>query len=176
VTSPKKLAILSDIHGDLGSLQDALLHIEREACDAIICAGDYVDYGPAPDETIALLQQCGATCIRGNHDRWQLEAAAERSRTPPTEDDHLSEASFAFLASLPTDLHVTFAGVRVAIWHASPGSDMHKLVPDRAHAGDVQGWLATCAAEVLVVGHSHRVRAARRGRRHDRQPRHLAPH
>ena len=172
MAAPKKLAILSDIHGDLGSLQDALVHIEREACDAIICAGDYVDYGPAPDETIALLQQCGAMCIRGNHDRWQLEAAAERSRTPPMDEDHvseasfaslaslptdkhLSEASFAFLASLPTDLHVTLAGVRVAMWHASPGSDMHKIVPDRVHAKDVQGWLATCAAQVLVVGHSH---------------------
>lgn len=156
MTTPKKLAILSDIHGDLGSLQDALIHIEREACDAILCAGDYVDYGPAPDETLALLQQCGAICIRGNHDRWYLETAAwSRAQEAPDDLTNLSESSYAFLASLPTHWQMTHAGVRVAMWHAAPGSDMQKVMPDRVRARVLHDWLATCAAQVLVVGHTH---------------------
>jgi len=40
----------------------------------------------------------------------------------------------------------TIAGVRMAVWHASPGDVM------RAVVGAI---LATAAADVLVVGHTH---------------------
>ena len=50
-----KLAIISDLHADLHALRDALTHIDRLGCDAIVCAGDVVDIGVFPEETIALL-------------------------------------------------------------------------------------------------------------------------
>jgi predicted phosphodiesterase len=40
-----KLAVISDVHADVHALQDALVQIERLGCDAIVCAGDTVDYG-----------------------------------------------------------------------------------------------------------------------------------
>jgi predicted phosphodiesterase len=50
-----RLAILSDVHGDLYALRDALVQVERLRCDAIVCAGDLLDYGLFPQETIELL-------------------------------------------------------------------------------------------------------------------------
>jgi predicted phosphodiesterase len=42
---PCRIAIISDVHGDLHALQDALRKIERLRCDEIVCAGDLVDFG-----------------------------------------------------------------------------------------------------------------------------------
>ena len=50
-----RIAILSDVHADVHALTDALAAIDRMHCDAVVCAGDVVDFGLFPDETIALL-------------------------------------------------------------------------------------------------------------------------
>jgi len=47
----------------------------------------------------------------------------------------------------------TIAGVRMAVWHASPGDVMRGIHADRS--ADVGAILATAAADVLVVGHTH---------------------
>ena len=43
-----RLAIISDVHGDLQALQDALKEIARIGCEAIICAGDLVELRSLP--------------------------------------------------------------------------------------------------------------------------------
>ena len=153
-----KIAVLSDVHADLASLLDVLAHVDRVKCDLVVCTGDLVDYGPSPDATIALLRERRVVCIRGNHDRWALAKAHERE-----EDDGpaLSSASRAFLETLPTAWQATFDGVRVAMHHASPNSDMRPILPDQASHADVRGWLATSDADVLIVGHTHRAFALR---------------
>jgi predicted phosphodiesterase len=40
-----RIAIISDVHADVRALTDALLRADRLGCDAIVCAGDLVDYG-----------------------------------------------------------------------------------------------------------------------------------
>jgi predicted phosphodiesterase len=65
-----KLAIISDVHGDVHALRDALAQIDRLDCDQIVCGGDLVDWGLFPAETIELLRERKIPCIRGNHDRW----------------------------------------------------------------------------------------------------------
>jgi putative phosphoesterase len=152
-----KLAILSDVHGDLHALRGALEHISRMRCEAVVCAGDLVDYGPWPNATIALLRTLAIPCIRGNHDRWAVaEARAGTTRpAPATHATALSEGSLSFLASLPTSWEAKLDGVRVAMHHASPSSDMHPILPQYAAPNDVRHWLQEANADVLIVGHTH---------------------
>lgn len=153
-----RIAVLSDVHADLESLLDVLAHVDREQCDLVVCTGDLIDHGPSPDATIALLRERQVVCIRGNHDRWALEKAEEREEV----DGHaLSSASRSFLETLQTSWRATIDGVRVAMHHASPNSDMRPIVPDRASDADVRDWLATSEADVLIVGHTHRAFALR---------------
>ncbi|MGO9837343.1 MAG: hypothetical protein ACLP1X_24375, partial [Polyangiaceae bacterium] len=42
---------------DVHALGDALRMIDAMGCDAIVCAGDTVDYGLFPNETLALLAE-----------------------------------------------------------------------------------------------------------------------
>ena len=41
-----KLAILSDAHADMHTLEDALAQVDELGCDAIACAGDIAAYDP----------------------------------------------------------------------------------------------------------------------------------
>ena len=50
-----RIALFSDVHADLHALHDALSRIDALRCDLIVCAGDLVDYGLFPEETLELL-------------------------------------------------------------------------------------------------------------------------
>ncbi len=142
-----KLAIVTDVHADLHALQDALKQIEQLGCEHIVCAGDLVDYGVFPDETIALLRDRGIPCVRGNHDRWALGINLHILS--------LSAASRKFLSSLPTKWDKTIDGVRVAVRHGSPEDDMEGIYPDATTDNDLRKWLTAVNADILIVGHTH---------------------
>jgi len=143
-----RLAIFSDVHGDVHALSDALRAIESMGADEIVCAGDLVDYGLFPDETIALLAERKIPCVRGNHDRW----AAARSSSSSSD---LSRASRSFLADLPTSWTRTIERVRVAVHHASPRGDMDGIEAAEIDAAYARMFLDRADADVLVVGHTH---------------------
>lgn len=63
-----RLALISDIHANLESLQQVLQRIGTERVDTIACMGDIVGYGPNPNECIDLVRQHCSIIIRGNHD------------------------------------------------------------------------------------------------------------
>jgi putative phosphoesterase len=149
-----RLAIISDLHGDLYALDDALAAIDAMACDLIVCAGDLVDFGLFPDETIARLAERRIPTIRGNHDRW---ASPSRRRDGSTYSGgwDLSRASRSFLDKLPTSLELTIDGTRVAIHHASPRGDMDGLLVDDMTHARARGNLSEARADALIVGHTH---------------------
>lgn len=146
-----RFAILSDVHADVHAVRDALAQIDRIGCDLILCAGDLIDYGVFPEETIGLLTTRGVPCIRGNHDRW----AIGRDVTHGASGWDLSADTMAFLARLPMMWVATIDGVRVALHHGSPRSDMEGIYPDTITADDAARWLREAGADVLLVGHTH---------------------
>jgi predicted phosphodiesterase len=156
-----RIAIISDVHADVHALTEALAQIDRMGCEGVLCAGDLVDCGLFPDETVARLQERAIPCIRGNHDRWRVaERAAESAEARFTEDGGGSGADLApetlqFLAALPLTWNGLFDGVRVAVRHGTPRSDMDGIYPSEASATDAARWLHDAQADVLLVGHTH---------------------
>ncbi|MBL7074022.1 metallophosphoesterase family protein [candidate division KSB1 bacterium] len=63
-----KLAIISDIHGNLEALQTALDLIKEEGLTGVICLGDLVGYGANPNECIEAVRDLTPHVIAGNHD------------------------------------------------------------------------------------------------------------
>jgi predicted phosphodiesterase len=61
-----RYAILSDVHGNLESLQCALAKAAPD--DAIVSLGDVVGYGPNPNECVATLRERARHAVLGNHD------------------------------------------------------------------------------------------------------------
>ena len=66
-----RYAIISDIHGNVESLERALSLVQAD--DEVLCLGDIVGYGPNPNECIALLRQRVKHAVLGNHDLAALE-------------------------------------------------------------------------------------------------------
>lgn len=144
-----RLAVVSDVHADAAALEDALARIAEMKCEVTVCAGDLVDYGTSPGETLAILRKSGVPVIRGNHDRWANgPAAANRSWDVTPE-------SLEWLQALPAAWDATLDGVRVAVRHGTPRSDMRGVYPRYTPASELRDFLDETGADVLVVGHTH---------------------
>ena len=64
----KRIAVISDIHGNYEALHSVLTHISTQKTDAIICLEDIVGYGPDPDLCISSIQETSSITVRGNHE------------------------------------------------------------------------------------------------------------
>lgn len=143
-----RLAIITDVHGDVHALRDALAQIDQLGVDEILCCGDLVDYGLFPEETLALLRERRIVTIRGNHDRWATQPGSDTSAWD------LSPASIAYLEGLPTGWRKLVDGKRVVLAHGRPASDMQGIPAD-ATAQELAEILDDAGADLLVVGHTH---------------------
>jgi hypothetical protein len=64
-----RISVLSDVHANLEALDAVLADVEQQRCDALVCLGDFVGYGPDPIECVARLRGRLRAAVVGNHDR-----------------------------------------------------------------------------------------------------------
>ena len=143
------LALLYDVHGNLPALEAVLDDCPAER---FLLGGDYTVFGAWPHETVARLRELDAEWIRGNVDRWLVDAPdapepmvglVERSR------EMLGDQLCRELAALPES--TTHDGTLYC--HASPLSDMDSFYPE-PHDTDAQRLMGVEARRV-VFGHTH---------------------
>ncbi|MCL8483646.1 MULTISPECIES: metallophosphoesterase family protein [Bradyrhizobium] len=158
-----RLAMISDVHGNLPALEAVLADIETRGVDATINLGDCVTGPLWPRETFALLEQLALPTVRGNHDRWIQEWPEEK----------LSPAGRFSRAALTAEqrLHLHGLPARIALEqgilavHGTPDDDSACLLEEMLEDGryvparrDVlTSRLANIGGAGLVLcGHSHR--------------------
>ena len=143
------LALLYDVHGNLPALEAVL-----EDCPAerFLLGGDHVGFGAWPRETAERLKRLDAEWIRGNVDRWLVDApdAPDAMREVIERSRELAGAELCReLAALPES--TTRDGTLYC--HASPLSDMDSFYPE-PHDTDVERLMGVEARRV-VFGHTH---------------------
>ena len=158
-----RLAVISDVHGNLPALEAVLADIETRGVDATINLGDCVTGPLWPRETFALLEQLALPTVRGNHDRWIQEWPEEK----------LSPAGRLARPARPAEqrLHLHGLPARIALEqgilavHGTPDDDSACLLEEMLEDGryvparrDVlTSRLANIGGAGLVLcGHSHR--------------------
>lgn len=170
-----KLAVISDIHGNLLALQAVLADIARLGVDQTVNLGDILSGPLQVAETADLLMTQDFPTIRGNHERQLLALPAER-RDPLTSDGYaasqLLPAHADWLASLPASLALDS---EIFLCHGTPGSDLQywlETVVPGFEQGQGPGLRAASAAEVserlgsgvrhpvVLCGHTHVPRVA----------------
>ena len=63
-----RIAIISDIHGNLDAFEQVLADIDRANIDEVISLGDNIGYGPQPEEVVELVQARRIDSVIGNHE------------------------------------------------------------------------------------------------------------
>jgi predicted phosphodiesterase len=63
-----RVAVISDIHGNLAALEAVLAALDADPVEAVWCLGDIVGYGPQPNECCDLVRQRADLSLCGNHD------------------------------------------------------------------------------------------------------------
>jgi predicted phosphodiesterase len=149
-----RVAVISDIHGNLHALQTTLREIDAERPDAVWCLGDLVGYGPRPNECCELVRDRAHLSLVGNHDLGVLgqldlddfapdaASAARWTRTV------LSEAARDYLCGLEPAARAPGA----ELFHASPRDPVWEYVLDGEAA---LAALELTSEPLVLVGHSH---------------------
>ncbi len=68
-----RIALISDIHGNIDALETVLSDIRAQGIDEILCLGDIVGYGAAPAECLKLVRENCFTTVLGNHDEYLVK-------------------------------------------------------------------------------------------------------
>ena len=150
-----RIAVISDVHGNLHALERVLEAIAGERVDAIWCLGDIVGYGSRPNECCALVADRASTCLAGNHDLLALGKVVQADEFNPDAAaagtwtaSALDAGSRAFLGRLEPHAHELSAD----LYHASARDPVweYVLTEDAARAT-----LELSTAPLVLVGHSH---------------------
>jgi predicted phosphodiesterase len=180
-----KIAVVSDIHGNLPALQAVAADIERRRVDQVVNLGDILSGPLMPLETAEyLMGRPDWITIAGNHERQLLKIwDTAQGRIDPTTSDgyaatRIQQRHADWLRGLPP---THWLAPDVLLVHGTPGSDlvywMESVTPDfglhgslgmrPATAEEIQQRLHSGAAvqraSLVLCGHTHVPRAAQCG-------------
>jgi putative phosphoesterase len=163
-----RVAVITDIHGNLPALEASLAAIDAIGVDAVYCGGDLVGYGPHPNEVCRLIEERAIPAIYGNYDYAIGRDLEDCGCAYVTQHDrdlgqqsvnwtlaHTDQRSKDFMRALPFDLRFELGGRRVRLVHGSPRKVNEYLFEDKpARTFERIAALANC--DVLVFGHTHK--------------------
>jgi putative phosphoesterase len=155
-----KLAIISDVHGNLAALEAVLEDLAAVKPDQVVHGGDLVFNGPHPAECLDLIREHGWPGIVGNTDQalWTLPDTLSENTVrifgviAGTTTSMLGRERIAWLKTLPLEWR---DGDRVALVHAVPG-DTWKIVQPEASDDEMQEVYGPLDARLAVYCHIHR--------------------
>jgi putative phosphoesterase len=163
-----RVAVITDIHGNLPALEACLAAIDAIRVDEIYCGGDLVGYGPHPNEVCELIEEQGIPTIYGNYD-WAIGRDLDDCGCAYiTQHDrelgqqsvawtraHTNQRSKDFMRGLPFDLRFPLGDQDVHLVHGSPRKVNEYLFEDKPVS--LYERLAKAEdAQVLVFGHTHK--------------------
>ena len=145
-----KIAIISDIHGNLPALQAVLSEIDAAGVDHIINVGDTLGGPLESARTADVLMQRQIPMIAGSHERQLLTfPAAKLNASDACTASEVSSAHLAWLSSAPP---TRWLADDVFVCHGTPHSDLNywlETITGDFAANGSPGVRAATAAEVL---------------------------
>lgn len=124
-----KLAIISDIHGNIPALEAVLEDIERRNIKYKFCLGDLAGKGPSGSRAIRLIREHCEVVIQGNWDSALADAEENKGLVWDWHRGEIGSEGLEYLKGLSfaVDFRVSEKDIRLV--HASPQSVWHRVLP-----------------------------------------------
>ena len=162
-----KIAIISDIHGNLEAINSVIEDIKERKIEKIFCLGDIVAKGTHQEECVYLIKENCEIVLKGNCDDY-FTSKIDRETKPEIElkridwiNSKLSDESKNFLKSLPYSFEFYLSGRLVRLFHATPNK-INGFVGnidtiDRLYSLFLpsKNTISNKKADVVVYGHIH---------------------
>lgn len=155
-----KIAVISDIHGNVAALDAVLADAATRQITLIVNLGDICSGGLFPRETADRLMPLELPTVRGNHERQLTELPRDRMGLS---DRHaagtLLPQQLAWLAALPPTMRLSND---VLLVHGTPDSDLTYFLETVTHEGlreatreEAEQRAGRADAALILCGHTH---------------------
>ena len=160
-----KLAILSDIHGNLPALAAVLSDLKSSDVDHVIVPGDVIFFGPFSRQTAEVVIKNGWSVIRGNNEFFLIDYKTPRA--PAEWEDPVQFAPTAWLdrqfdqklktliGSWPDRLHLRFRNApSIRVFHGTPNRSWDPIYWTMTDE-EIERLLCNIEADYVICGHTH---------------------
>lgn len=125
-----RIAVISDIHGNISALETVLSDIKRRGINRIMCLGDIAGKGPGSDTAVDIIREKCEIVLKGNWDyiisekcdndvlRWHRKK--------------LGSERLEYLRQLPLYTEFYLSGRLIRLFHAAPEDVFHRVHADAA--------------------------------------------
>lgn len=163
----EKVAIISDIHGNLEALTTVLNDIKKRNIDKIYCIGDIIAKGTHMHECIELIKNNCEVVIKGNCDEFFTSNIDLSNKTElqlkriSWNKNKITEEDKEYLRSLPYCYEFYMSGRLVRLFHAHPEKidkfigNVDKLENYYQLFLPSNNTISQNKADIIVYGHIH---------------------
>jgi predicted phosphodiesterase len=147
----ERYAVISDVHGNLESLQSALAFVRAD--DKLMCLGDSVGYGPNPNECVRIIRERVHAAVLGNHDLAAVDNFGVKYFNEPAQiaiawtQGVIDKENIAWLNALPYELRFP----EFLLVHGAP-KEYFTYILDKNSAARA---FAATDARIIFIGHTH---------------------
>ena len=164
-----KIAVISDIHGNIDALEAVLQDVETNNCEKVFVLGDYAMAGPQPslvvdyffkkqfDEKFVMIQgNTDLMIVDYSDDLYDFVKTKAPIMAEALKDDVniLNKIQKDFLKNLPIQKEVDIEGVKFLLVHGSPRKNNEDIMPETPLT-EVEKMLENVSADVVLCGHTH---------------------
>ncbi|MBI5921532.1 MAG: metallophosphoesterase family protein [Betaproteobacteria bacterium] len=161
-----RIALLSDIHGNLAALEAVAQDLQRRSVDAVINLGDSLSGPLLPLETAQFLMAQDWLHLAGNHERQLLTATADESEPSDTyARSMLTQQELGWIAALRPRCDYNS---EILLCHGTPRHDKEYLLETVEHGrtrlatpSEIGERLGVVSATLIACGHTHVPRSVR---------------
>ena len=163
-----KIAIISDIHGNLEALKATLKDIEKRNVDRIICLGDTIAKGIHPKECLDLIKENCEIVLQVNCDAHFSMEHKHIDKMPEQEQKRIkwnqsliNKEDREYLLKLPFCYEFYMSGSLVRLFHATPTVNNKAILNVDSIETKYQMFLPSkntvsqMKADVVIYGHIH---------------------
>ena len=163
-----KIAIISDIHGNLEALKVTLKDIEKRNVDRIICLGDTIAKGIHPKECLDLIKEKCEIVLQGNCDAHFSMEHEHIDKMPEQEQKRIkwnqsliNKEDREYLSNLPFCYEFYMSGSLLRLFHATPTINNKAIINVNKIEEKYQMFLPSehtqsqNVADVVIYGHIH---------------------